>query len=339
MTEIFPARTRDLIAWSGRKTVKIGHPSFFLSRSAFFALLFVRCCPLDPFALPPFMSATAPIFIEPLLNKPDALLATLPAEGTPIWAFRGEDRESSEFRLGTREYDWHSHIGGHLFCIDSGLLHIQTRRGAWLLPPHRAGWIPPGLEHRARISGVVSGWAVLISPSAAVRLPTEPCVMGVTNLLAALVERAMQWELGQTLTDEDRRLAMVLLDEVERAPVERLGLPMPVDVRAERIAQSVMARFDTHTPLETLSSEAGLSARTARRVFQAETGMSFVQWRQQARLVMALELLARGDPVAAVADALGYATPSNFIAMFRRAFGEPPARYFRTNGRVAVVSG
>ena len=57
-------------------------------------------------------------------------------------------------------------------------------------------------------------------------------------------------------------------------------------------------------------------------------GRSDRQPRQQAGLVHALECLARGEPVAQVSDALGYATPSNFIAMFRRTFGESPARYF-----------
>ncbi|MBS2075231.1 helix-turn-helix domain-containing protein, partial [Klebsiella pneumoniae] len=73
---------------------------------------------------------------------------------------------------------------------------------------------------------------------------------------------------------------------------------------------------------------AGLSARTLRRTFLAETGSSFAQWRQQARLTHALERLAQGEPVALVADALGYASPSNFIAMFRRAYGDSPAHYF-----------
>jgi AraC-like DNA-binding protein len=32
--------------------------------------------------------------------------------------------------------------------------------------------------------------------------------------------------------------------------------------------------------------------------------------------------------VTQVAEATGYANPSAFIAMFRRAFGQSPARYF-----------
>ena len=45
-------------------------------------------------------------------------------------------------------------------------------------------------------------------------------------------------------------------------------------------------------------------------------------------LIHALERLAQGEAVATVADALGYASPSGFIAMFRRAFGASPGRYF-----------
>ncbi|WP_343735153.1 helix-turn-helix domain-containing protein [Acidovorax sp.] len=75
-----------------------------------------------------------------------------------------------------------------------------------------------------------------------------------------------------------------------------------------------------------------MSPRTLSRLCQAELGSSFAQWRQQAGLVYALEALARGATVSQVADTLGYATPSNFIAMFRRVFGTSPARYFAQRG-------
>ncbi|WP_412674518.1 helix-turn-helix transcriptional regulator [Aneurinibacillus aneurinilyticus] len=67
-----------------------------------------------------------------------------------------------------------------------------------------------------------------------------------------------------------------------------------------------------------------------RRLILAETGLTFAQWRQQARLTHALEMLARGDSVAMIADALGYSSPSSFIAMFRRAFRDSPGRYLAT---------
>ncbi|WP_353190555.1 helix-turn-helix transcriptional regulator [Pandoraea pnomenusa] len=253
-------------------------------------------------------------------------------DGPPVWAFGGHDNERSLFRIGTRELDWHSHVRGQLFCIHSGLVHVHTPYGGWVLPPYRAGWIPPGMTHRVSLAGVVSGWIVLVTPSAAAGLPSTPSVVGVSELLAALVKRAVSWSMRDVLTPEETRLAQVLVDEIQRAPAEALGLPMPSDARVQRVARAVLADLGAHTSLEVLAQHAGVSSRTARRLFIAQTGMGFTQWRQQARLVSALERLANGEPVSTIADSLGYSTPSNFIAMFRRAFGESPGRYFRQVG-------
>ncbi|VVE06354.1 AraC family transcriptional regulator [Pandoraea anhela] len=253
-------------------------------------------------------------------------------DGPPVWAFGGSDRERSLFRIGTRELDWHSHVRGQLFCIHSGLVHVHTPYGAWVLPPYRAGWIPPSVTHRVSFAGVVSGWIVLVAPGAATVLPSTPRVVGVSELLAALVKRAVAWASRDVLTEEEMRLAQVLIDEIARAPAEPLGLPMPTDTRVMRVARAVLDDLGGQASLEMLAQHAGVSSRTARRLFVAETGMGFTQWRQQARLVSALERLANGEPVGTIADSLGYSTPSNFIAMFRRAFGESPGRYFRQVG-------
>jgi AraC-like DNA-binding protein len=69
------------------------------------------------------------------------------------------------------------------------------------------------------------------------------------------------------------------------------------------------------------------SARTLRRLFLAETGLSFGRWERRARLRAALPLLAAGAPVAAAARRAGYATPSAFVAAFRRTVGFPPGAY------------
>ncbi|MEW6644020.1 MAG: helix-turn-helix transcriptional regulator [Pseudomonadota bacterium] len=254
-------------------------------------------------------------------------------DGPALIALWGSDDPAEAFRLGTREYDWHSHFRGQLFCIDSGLIHLRTQHGSWLLPPHRVGWIPPGERHKASVSGALSGWSVLIMPDASRGLPDKPCVVGTNELLRALVRRAASWADQDHLSPEEDRLVAVLMDEIRRAPQEPLHLPMPTDERLARIATALISRPDDPRTLDQWAQWAGLSARTLRRAFQAQTGTSFAQWRQQARLTRALELLARGDAVATVADALGYASPSNFIAMFRRSFGASPARYFASRPR------
>jgi AraC-like DNA-binding protein len=57
-------------------------------------------------------------------------------------------------------------------------------------------------------------------------------------------------------------------------------------------------------------------------------GLSFGKWRQQVRLLRALERLAAGAAVTEVAFDLGYDSPSAFVTMFRRALGTTPGRYF-----------
>lgn len=279
-------------------------------------------------ALPPgAASAAAPV-------SPNTALREISerADGPPLVAVRGSAQTGSDFELGARETGWHQHLRGQVFCIENGLVHVCTPHGSWLLPPHRAGWVPPGVPHMASISGVMSGWNVLVAPPAARSLPKAPCVVGVSELMRSLVRRAAQWSGQDRLSLAQRRLGAVLLDELRTAPHEPLHLPMPQDRRLVRIAHAVLqAPGDTRT-LDEWGAWAGVSPRSLSRLCQAELGMGFAQWRQQAGLVHALEALARGEPVAQVSDALGYATPSNFIAMFRRTFGQSPGRYFARRG-------
>ena len=257
------------------------------------------------------------------------------ADGPPLVAFWGKEVAKSEAHLHQMEVDWHSHVRGQLFCVESGLLRVETRTEALLYPLHRLGWMPPNLDHKIVLSGTLRGWGVLLRPDLCAGLPTEPCVMGTSTLLRALVERAAEWTDPAEVTPDRARLIEVMLDEIRMAPRQPLHLPMPRDPRALRIAERLVARPDLQDTLEDLARWAGLSERTARRVFHAETSMHFGQWRQQMRLTRAMERLARGESVSAVADAVGYASPSNFIAMFRRAFGLSPARFFANRSEPA----
>jgi AraC-like DNA-binding protein len=250
-------------------------------------------------------------------------------DGPAVIAYWDEGQAASEYGdRETRSHDWHRHYRGQFYCIESGLVHARTAHGSWLLPPHRAGWMPPGELHTVSLSGPMSGWGVFIAPEACAGLPERTCVLGVNELMRALVRRASSWGRCERLDAEQERVTAVLLDEIRRAPHEPLSLPMPVDRRLQRIAQAVLDQPHDNRALEDWAARAGLSARSLSRLFRAETALSFAQWRQQARLCRALEHLADGEPVAAVAERLGYANASAFIAMFRRAYGHSPARYF-----------
>ena len=73
---------------------------------------------------------------------------------------------------------------------------------------------------------------------------------------------------------------------------------------------------------------AGMSRRTFTRQFRQATGVSYLQWRQQACLLAGIVRLGNGEPVTRVALDLGYSSPSAFATVFKRVLGEVPSRYF-----------
>lgn len=119
----------------------------------------------------------------------------------------------------------------------------------------------------------------------------------------------------------------VIFDEIGGLPVESFGLSLPHDPRILRVAQLLLDSPADARGFEAWAALAGVSERTLGRRFFEETGFSFTNWRQRARLLRSLEMLANGEPVTTIAIDLGYSTASAFIALFKRVFGETPASY------------
>ena len=80
--------------------------------------------------------------------------------------------------------------------------------------------------------------------------------------------------------------------------------------------------------VKSISSVTDVSADISRNQNPSWT-RKFRRWRQQARLLHALERLAAGDSVTTTALEVGFNGTSAFIAMFRRALGRTPGSYFR----------
>lgn len=122
----------------------------------------------------------------------------------------------------------------------------------------------------------------------------------------------------------------LILDEIRAVDAQPLHLPMPRDKRLRVVCEALAQNPGREETLEQWSETTGASSRTLARLFAGETGMRFVDGRQQARLAAALVRLAEGEQVASVAHALGYGSVSAFTAMFRRALGKTPRDYFHT---------
>ncbi|AIB36966.1 MULTISPECIES: AraC family transcriptional regulator [Pseudomonas] len=225
------------------------------------------------------------------------------------------------------EHAPHSHRKGQLMYTLRGVIHCQIEAGIWIVPPQCALWIPGGLPHAARGSGEAEVYCLLIDPDAAGALPAQCCTLSVSGLLHELISKAVSFP---QLYDEDGaqgRLIRTLLDELAQAPIEDLHLPMPRDPRLRRLADSLLADPGDKATLGQWAMRIGMSERSMTRLLLEEFGLSFGRWRRQLHVILSLQRLARGDSVQRVALDLGYENASGFITMFRKAVGQPPARY------------
>ncbi len=223
----------------------------------------------------------------------------------------------------------HQHARGQLFGSLRGLLSVGVDDGLWIVPAIHAVWLPPHTPHSGRSHGPFHGWSVYVAEHACANLPQRPCTLRTSGLLREAVLRACAWEpvAHAPLTEFRAHVAAVILDEIRSLPVEPFGLPLPRDPRLQRIARALIADPSDDRDLERWAAWAAISSRTLSRRFVTETGFNFTAWRQRARMMRSLEMLAAGMPVTAIAFDLGYSTPSAFIGLFRRTFGETPAAY------------
>ncbi|WP_263144068.1 helix-turn-helix transcriptional regulator [Pseudomonas sp. RIT-PI-AD] len=229
----------------------------------------------------------------------------------------------------------HRHATAQLLYAARGLMRLVSAKGAWVIPPTRAVWIPPRVEHEIFMSGAVQ-MRTLYLASAPAGLETC-CVLSVTPLLRELILRAIHLEQRP---GEDAVSALVqALTLHEIAALERmpLHLPMPVDRRLQSICRALLESPEHPYTLEDWGQRVGASSRTLARLFAQELGMGFSEWRQQLRLTEALPRLLAGDSVQRVAQDLGYGSARAFSAMFHRLLGENPRDYLARLGRLAEV--
>jgi AraC-like DNA-binding protein len=222
----------------------------------------------------------------------------------------------------------HHHGRHQLVYAHRGVMTVTTATGIWVVPPQRAVWVPTNIPHEVAARDPVSMRNVYIRPEAAAGLPEGCCVVTVSPLLRELILQAAALPRLYDEAGPDGRMMAVILDQIRAAPVAPLELPWPANPRLAPIVETLKENPGDPRSLGDWAAVAGASARTLARLFVRETGMTFGQWRQQARLLEALARLATGQPAAMVAFDLGYGSQSAFIAMFRKALGKTPGKYF-----------
>jgi AraC-like DNA-binding protein len=242
-------------------------------------------------------------------------------------------------RLATDTYiEPHSHAWGQLAFSVTGVVRVTAENSTYIVPPSRAVWIPPRVEHVVTVVEEAELRTLYLHQDAdqcgpemrpAADSPWRVCrVIEVSSLLRELVMHLSIDPGPRTPTEREHHLSALVLDEMRRARAVPIGVDLPQDKRLRALCEAVLNDPTRWSTLETCARNANASPRTVARLFRSELGTTFLQWRQQVLLAKALSMAARKIPMAVISAELGYASASAFTAMVRRSVGSPPSRFF-----------
>lgn len=238
----------------------------------------------------------------------------------------------------------HHHDEHQVIWVDEGLTTATAGGRTWVLPPTRALFVPGGTPHDTVNRPPSTLHCVYVRPHACPLDWTQPTVITMTPLLRELT-LALAGEGVHAEVEAPARALFFALVQGRTDPGVRV--PLPEDPRARDVATRLLASPGDPRTLDDWADALSTSVSTLRRAFLSGTGMTFTDWRTQARLGAALPLLADGMPVAAAGRRAGFTSRAGFVDAFRRHFGHSPAAFARSGhpksssapAQTAVVTG
>jgi AraC-like DNA-binding protein/quercetin dioxygenase-like cupin family protein len=254
----------------------------------------------------------------------------------------GEDEHAMWIcRFGADElggWGLHHHRQHQIVWVARGSTAVQVDDRHWVVPPTQALWIPSGRVHDVRNRPGSLLYCLYIWPDDSPVGWTEPTVLAVTPLVRELLLCLAGEEPETTVSIAGRTMLFELLRPLSHRQHdgseghEGFDLPVPDDERAAELARALLACPEDPATLHDWGRLLGASESTLRRAFVAGTGLTFTEWRTQARLRASLAMLHDRVPVDVVARRVGYASTNGYIDAFRRHFGHTPGAHVRAGG-------
>lgn len=237
----------------------------------------------------------------------------------------------------------HSHDGLMIALIDEGAQCLECDGERFIATRGQILSMPAGAVHSGS-PATPEGWRyrVLTIPDGFLNQAVERSLSGFASEVI-IKDRDFACELSaahDALARGASRLELetCLLTVVARF-LERHARPRPPVIRVGREPEAVRraldylaTRMDRGVPLAELSVTADLDGYRLTRAFTREIGLPPHAWHRQCRLRRAQSRLACGEPVAAVAQAAGFADQAHFTRAFKRLTGVTPGRYRADHG-------
>ena len=228
----------------------------------------------------------------------------------------------------------HQHSTGQMVFATQGVMLIKTALGRWTVPPQRALWIPPQEPHAIEMLTETHMRTVYFYPNFIAGCSAFTQHNEVHVVVASAMIKELVLGLFDTEHSDDMRalMAKLLLHALVETAYLPTYLPMPADEKIRNALSILMAKNDWQQSLDEVSARSHMSSRTFTRRFTSEVGISFRDWRQRARLVKSLDLLALNQSTKAIAHIIGFASSAAYCAAFREIFDCTPSE-FRKPGR------
>lgn len=220
----------------------------------------------------------------------------------------------------------HSHPKAQLIYGISGVMRIETESAFFVLPPTKALFLPPDEMHSITMEGDVAMRELFIDRTLADKVAPGARVMTVSPLLRELLIAICNEPVAWDQAGRAPHLIALILDEIGRAKTLLTRLPSVHEPRLLRVAHAIIENPADARSLEDWAEICGASDRTLARLFLRETGMTFGQWRLQAKLNAAFILLMTEGDIPRVAQKVGFSSHSAFGVAFRRTFGLTPVQ-------------
>ena len=232
------------------------------------------------------------------------------------------------------DFEAHVHGCGQLVFAQHGPMLLETRNGIVRMGPDRAAWLPAGESHAVFLDRQFRYHSLYIDSDFCSR--GTHGVFTLSPLLRELIIDVSSWPESNLSAEEKMRRAQIIVDEIVRPPRTGSSFRIPDDKKLGIICRAIERDTSIGKSLDDWALEVGGSTKTLRRLFLAQTGMAFQQWRNHVRMTRALELQMSGMREIDVALAVGYATEGAYAQAFKKFYGHPPS--FLKRKRAANLS-
>lgn len=224
----------------------------------------------------------------------------------------------------------HHHPFMQLTLPLQGTVKLQLEQGWWLATPGTGILVAAGVEHRAiypRTSRLIN---VHFSLDSTENAPPAAQMVNVSEMLMALGHELQTLAARKTHNAPLEAMRQVLIYQLRQNVIETdLFMPEGTDRRLQKVIYTLRSNPGCTDSLAVLAQSSGTSQRTLARLFEKETGMTFLRWRERLRMMVAIERMMSGQSIVETALDLGYQSASSFTTAFTRLVGIPPGKYVK----------